>query len=53
MTAFATNSKVYEMSISTDGQIVKRVRDYKSQQLCFVGDFIDIAMTYQPFQTGI
>ncbi|NQU35298.1 MAG: hypothetical protein HQ521_18890 [Bacteroidetes bacterium] len=31
------------MSIGTDGQIVKKVRDYKSQRLFFVDDFIAIA----------
>jgi hypothetical protein len=43
MTTFATNSNVDDMSISTDGQIVKKVRDYKSQRLFFVDDFIAIA----------
>jgi len=43
MTTFATNSNVDDMSISTDGQIVKKVRDYKSQRLFFVDDFITIA----------
>jgi hypothetical protein len=43
MTTFATNSNVDNMYISTDGQIVKKVRDYKSQRLFFVDDFITIA----------
>jgi len=43
MTTFATNSNVDDMSIGTDGQIVKKVRDYKSQRLFFVDDFIAIA----------
>ena len=43
MTTFATNSNVNDMSIGTDGQIVKKVRAYKSQRLFFVDDFITIA----------
>ncbi len=43
MTTFATNSNAYDMGISTDDHIVKRIKDFKSQRLFFVDDFIDIA----------
>jgi hypothetical protein len=43
MTTFATNIKTAIMAISTDDQIVKKIRSYKSQRLFFVDDFVDIA----------
>lgn len=43
MTTFATNNNVDTMPIGTDAQIVKKIRDYKSQGLFFVDDFISIA----------
>ncbi len=43
MTTFATNSNAITMAISTDDHIVKRIKDYKSQRLFFVDDFIDVS----------
>ena len=43
VTTFATNSNTVIMAISIDDHIVKRVKDYKSQRLFFVDDFIDIS----------
>jgi len=43
MTTFATHGNTEVMHISTDDHIVKRIKDYKSQRLFFVDDFIDIA----------
>ncbi len=43
MTTFATYYNASTMGISTDDHIVNRIKDYKSQRLFFVDDFIDIA----------
>ena len=43
MTTFATHYHTLTMANSTDDQIVSRIRDYKSQRLFFVDDFVDIA----------
>ncbi|MCD4731295.1 MAG: DUF6088 family protein [Bacteroidales bacterium] len=43
MTTFATNDNATDMGTSTDDHIVKRIRDFKSQRLFFVDDFIDIS----------
>lgn len=43
MTTFATHSNDETMHISVDDHIVKKIKDYKSQRLFFVDDFIVIA----------
>ena len=43
LTTFATNSNRDSMPISADDHIVNKIKDYKSQRLFFVDDFIDIA----------
>lgn len=43
MTTFATTCNDVTMPISTDDHIVNKIKDYKSQRLFFVDDFIDIA----------
>ena len=43
ITTFATNSYADGMPNSTDDNIVNKIRDYKSQRLFFVDDFITIA----------
>jgi hypothetical protein len=43
MTIFATNNNAKDMGTSTDDHIVKKIKDFKSQRLFFVDDFVDIA----------
>lgn len=43
ITTFATNSNTCNMSNSTDDKIVNKIKDFKSQRLFFVDDFIAIA----------
>ncbi len=43
ITTFATNDKDDCMPDSTDNKIVNKIRDYKSQRLFFVDDFIAVA----------
>ena len=43
MTKFATKYNTDTMATSTDDLIVNKIRDYKSQRLFFVDDFIDVA----------
>ena len=43
MTKFATKHNTDIMAISTDDLVVNKIKDYKSQRLFFVDDFVDVA----------